>query len=101
MGNPALAQYVSNQPGGNYRVTHYNDPVPHAPLITMGFQHITPEYYISAGNGKTVTASGVVQLSGSANILGNTGQIITNLASHLWYFNSICECGIDPLGIEI
>lgn len=67
----------------------------------MGYQHISPEYYISAGNGKTVSSNGIVQLSGTANVRGNTGQILTNIASHLWYFNSICACGVDPLGIEI
>lgn len=97
VGNQALAHFVTNQPGGNYRVTHTNDPIPHLPLIVMGFQHISPEYYINTRNMATANAYSVTELLGSEDWTGNTGQLMTNIMSHLWYFNSITACG---MGLE-
>lgn len=71
------------------------------PFIGMGFQHTSPEYFISAKNGKAVAADGVALLQGSANLLGNLGRFAVDIASHLWYFNGICDCSIDKLGIEL
>ncbi|KAF2099514.1 alpha/beta-hydrolase [Rhizodiscina lignyota] len=101
VGNPAFANFVTAQAGGNYRVTHTNDPVPHLPLSAMGFQHVGPEYYINTGNLLPVSASNVQMLQGVNNILGNTAQIFTDIASHLWYFNGICNCGagLDVSGL--
>ncbi|OSS44535.1 hypothetical protein B5807_10797 [Epicoccum nigrum] len=36
VGGPKLSSFISTQHGGNYRVTHWNDPVPRVPLVAMG-----------------------------------------------------------------
>ena len=59
----------------------------------MGFQHISPEYYINRGNLLAVAVSNVLDLPGASNRQGNTAQLITDVASHLWYFNGIANCG--------
>jgi predicted lipase len=40
---PRLSDYITNQQGGNYRVTHWNDPVPRLPPIAFGFVHISKQ----------------------------------------------------------
>lgn len=54
IGGSAISDYISNQPGGNFRITHWNDPVPKLPLLTMGYVHISPEYYINKPNKQDV-----------------------------------------------
>lgn len=90
-----LSNYITNQnKGGNFRVTHYDDPVPRLPPLAFGFVHISPEYYIKTGNGVTVTAGDVTELTGSINPFGNTGnsKSLDDLAAHGWYFNNISAC---------
>lgn len=75
IGGPMVSNYITNQnQGGNFRVTHYDDPVPRLPPLVLGFVHISPEYYIKSGNGVAVTAGDVTELTGSVNIMGNTGN---------------------------
>ena len=93
VGNPALANFITAQAGGNYRVTHTNDPVPHLPLAAMGFQHVSPEYYINKGNSLPVLLNNVQMVQGTSFLAGNAKQLFTNIASHLWYFNGIAGCG--------
>jgi pimeloyl-ACP methyl ester carboxylesterase len=86
--NPALAKFITAQ-GNNYRFTHTNDPVPKLPLLSMGYVHISPEYYITAPNNATVTASDVKVIEGAVSFEGNTGTGIPTIASfdaHHWYF---------------
>lgn len=93
VGNKALADFVTNQPGGNFRITHTNDPVPHLPLLMMGFQHVRPEYYISTGNEATAGLEALTKFDGAQDWGGNTGHLMTSIESHLWYFNSVTACG--------
>lgn len=94
---PNLSDFITNQPGGNYRITHYNDPVPRLPPISFGFVHVSPEYYINKPNYQTVAASDISVYTGSVNYSGNTAWILTDVLAHTWYFNSIAECFIDQL----
>lgn len=94
---PKLSDFITNQPGGNYRVTHYNDPVPRLPPISFGFVHISPEYYINKPNYQIATASDISVYTGNVNYNGNTAWILTDVLAHTWYFNSIAECFIDQL----
>ncbi len=90
-----LSNYITTQnKGGNFRVTHYDDPVPRLPPLALGFVHISPEYYIKTGNGIAVTAADVTELTGSVNFLGNTGNLksLDDIAAHGWYFNNISAC---------
>ncbi|KAJ3459934.1 hypothetical protein MRS44_016007 [Fusarium solani] len=59
VGDDALSTYITNQAGGNYRVTHYNDPVPRVPPMLVGYAHISPEYYISTPDLAPVTTADI------------------------------------------
>lgn len=93
--NPALATFITNQ-GNNYRFTHTNDPVPKLPLLTMGYVHVSPEYWITAPNNDTsVTTSQVEVLKGEVNWNGNTGTGPPNpsdFPAHHWYFEEADAC---------
>lgn len=97
VGSARLSEYISQQKGGNYRVTHWNDPVPRLPPLALGYVHISPEYYINKGNGKTVGVKDVVVYQGSVNLKGNAAWIVTDVGAHLWYFNSVTQCAIDEI----
>ncbi|KAL2830342.1 Alpha/Beta hydrolase protein [Aspergillus cavernicola] len=95
--NSALASYITAQ-NNNYRFTHTNDPVPKLPLLSMGYVHISPEYWITAPDNATVSASEVEVLQGEVNLNGNTGTGIpdvpdlTAFAAHHWYFEKADAC---------
>ncbi|KAJ5881321.1 uncharacterized protein N7473_012374 [Penicillium subrubescens] len=101
--NPALASYITAQ-SNNYRFTHTNDPVPKLPLLTMGYVHISPEYYITAPNNVTVSASQVQVLEGEVNWNGNTGTGMpspTDFPAHHWYFEEADACKGPGLPLKI
>lgn len=61
----------------------------------MGYVHISPEYYITAPNNATVSASEVKVLQGEVNWDGNTGTgvpSISSFAAHHWYFEEADGC---------
>lgn len=95
-----LSAYISAQPGGNYRVTHWNDLVPQLPPVWLGYAHISPEYYIKKANNKAVAASDVQVYTGYTNwwgnaiFVGNGGWLTPDIGAHLWYFNNIVACGL-------
>jgi hypothetical protein len=45
VGNPAFASAYNAKFSNHWRVTHYKDPVPHGPTLSMGFYHIANEAY--------------------------------------------------------
>lgn len=45
VGDLIMSKYVSDQ-GNNYRVTHTDDPAPRFEDPSLGYRHITPEYWI-------------------------------------------------------
>ncbi|KAH7337905.1 Alpha/Beta hydrolase protein, partial [Pyrenochaeta sp. MPI-SDFR-AT-0127] len=61
----ALSNYISSQPGGNYRITHTNDPVPRVPPSWTGAVYIRPEYYITTLNFLPVNQADIRICSGS------------------------------------
>jgi len=89
-----LSDFITNQnAGGNFRITHFDDPVPRMPPLFLGFVHISPEYFIDKGNDIVPTANDIKQLSGDVNMLGNTGEPFKlDIAAHLWYFGKISGC---------
>ncbi|KAI4183409.1 MAG: hypothetical protein L6R41_005414 [Letrouitia leprolyta] len=92
----ALSDFITNQNmGGNFRVTHKNDPVPRLPPLALGFVHISPEYFISTPNNVVPTANDITKYTGSVNLQGNTGNnpLNTDLSAHGWYFNAVGACG--------
>jgi predicted lipase len=50
VGNEAFRQWYNQGPHVSWRATHYKDPVPHLPLESMGFTHISTEVYYSEDN---------------------------------------------------
>ncbi|KAF2796088.1 alpha/beta-hydrolase [Melanomma pulvis-pyrius CBS 109.77] len=96
-----LSKYISDQPGGNYRITHWNDLVPQLPPVWMNFAHISPEYYIKKLSLQSVDASNIQVYEGNLNwfgngiFVGNGGWLVTDIGAHLWYFNAITACGSD------
>lgn len=80
-----LARYITAQAGGNYRVTHWSDPVPNLPPIFMGFAHVSPEYYINLPNNKPVGAKDVKVYEGETSLKGNAAWILPDILSH-WYY---------------
>ena len=99
IGGSEISDYITAQDkGGNYRVTHYDDPVPRLPPLLLGFRHISPEYYIGSGDYVPVTSADVDVYTGDVNFGGNTGNLrsLDDLDAHEWYFNNISHC--DPSG---
>jgi hypothetical protein len=49
IGNGPLSDFITNQPGAVYRVTHNQDPVPRLPPMTLfpAYRHISPEYWLT------------------------------------------------------
>ena len=96
-----LSDFITNQNrGGNFRVTHTDDPVPRLPPLFLGFVHISPEYWIKTANGVVPMANDIQRLDGNINKNGNTGQIALDVDAHLYYFGPISSCSPDN-GIEV
>jgi hypothetical protein len=92
IGGTKISSYISNQPGGNFRLTHWNDPVPKLPLLTMGYVHISPEYYINKGNKQDVNAGDIKVYDGAVNFRGNQAWLTIDVEAHRWYFGSVYSC---------
>lgn len=92
IGGTKISSYITNQAGGNYRLTHWNDPVPKLPLLIMGYVHISPEYYINKPNKQDVQASDIKTYEGSINLRGNSAWVFNDIEAHRWYFGSVYTC---------
>ncbi|KAI0457961.1 lipase [Xylaria acuta] len=94
VGNAAFAQFVSDQPGVEYRVTHLDDPVPRLPPIVFNYAQTTPEYWLSNGNSFT-TDYGVDDIKvcdGTRSLGCNAATFGLNILSHLYYLGPIAGC---------
>lgn len=93
IGGTTLSSYISGQGGGNYRVTHWNDPVPRLPLLTLGYVHLSPEYYIGVKNKLDVKAGDFKVYGGAVNLFkGNAAWLVTDVEAHRWYFTQMYSC---------
>lgn len=92
VGNNAFATFVTNQAGGNFRVTHTNDAVPKLPGYAIAYRHVSPEYWITSGNDVPVTPNDVQVSTGTFNLRGNQGTLLSTISAHRWYFNAITTC---------
>lgn len=95
VGTEITANYISNQPGGNYRVTHTNDIVPKLPSRVFGYSHVSPEYFIKSGNNVPVTSRDIDVIQGNPAFAGNQGTFTSSIDAHGWYFNAIGDCAPD------
>lgn len=103
--NPALARWMEAQApdlGVNYRMTHYNDPVPAVPLVRMGYSHIGPEYYINTKNKLPVEMKNITIVDETDSAFGNAQWHHWDTDAHVWYFNAITQCykDADPVRHE-
>ncbi|KAF5009386.1 hypothetical protein FDECE_4399 [Fusarium decemcellulare] len=100
VGNSELAAFISNQAGGEYRVTHGRDPVPRLPPLVFGYRHTSPEYWLSGGasdqNDYAITS--IKTCEGGANLACNGGTLGLDIVAHLHYFQGTSDC--NPGGIE-
>ena len=96
VGNDVFADYVSNQPGNNSRVTHQDDPIPRVPPIFFDYRHVSPEYWLSTGTAENVDfgVDDVRVCAGNANIDCNAGAPVPfTYEAHLYYFRKMSACG--------
>lgn len=81
------------QGSSTYRVTHAADIVPRLPGMLLGYSHLSPEYWITSGNGVKVTPQDINIVDGIDSRKGNTGQQHMTVRDHHWYFYEIGQCG--------
>ncbi|KAG9257759.1 Alpha/Beta hydrolase protein [Emericellopsis atlantica] len=95
-GNDVLSDYISNQAGPEFRITHLDDPVPRLPPIIFGYRHTSPEYWLSVGDatGDDYPVSDIRVCPGNANVQCNAGTFGLDIDAHLNYFgdmsSSVC-----------
>jgi len=104
IGNGAFATFVTEQApalGGNFRMTHVNDPVPQLPPTWIGYQHFAPEYWLANGTATTdnYEAEDVVVCEdiGNGDCNAGTGLIPIEGDAHDHYLGNIgaCQGGIS------
>ncbi|SPQ21833.1 ae368ab0-4aa7-4557-9d60-651608c7a28b [Thermothielavioides terrestris] len=92
IGNAAFVEFVTAQPGGEYRVTHTDDPVPRLPPLVANYRHTSPEYWISSTSQGPVTPADVQYCPGYANVQCNGGTEGLDIDAHNWYFQPLDGC---------
>lgn len=99
VGNEDFANWMTSQPGGQWRVTHDNDPVPRLPPIFFGYRHLSPEYWLANGqDAQNDYPIGQVQkCMGIANTACNGGTFGLDVVAHLHYLTYVSACTGFPL----
>jgi hypothetical protein len=99
VGNEPFAAFVtaqSPQLGGNYRMTHENDPVPQLPPTWIGSQHTNPEYWLTNGTDTTdlYAVDEIVVCEGIGNEECNAGTELVPIdgTAHDHYLGGISGC---------
>lgn len=94
VGNAAFVNFVDEQAGANYRVTHYNDPIPRYPAKLFGYRHTSPEFWLSTGSATTTayTAAQVKVCMGIANTDCNDSTGSLSTTAHSYYFQAVSAC---------
>ncbi|GAB0134387.1 hypothetical protein EsDP_00002764 [Epichloe bromicola] len=100
VGNDKFADWMTGQPGGQWRVTHHDDPVPRLPPIFVGYRHISPEYWLSGGRNTRDDDWPIGQLrvcKGIASTACNGGTFGLDILAHLHYLGETSACGGSSL----
>ncbi|GAB1314180.1 Fungal lipase-like domain-containing protein [Madurella fahalii] len=95
VGNEDFVEFVTNQAGSEYRITHQDDPVPRLPPIVANYRHVSPEYWVDPGADDIVTVDEVEVCPGFANTDCNGGTTGFDVDDHSWYFGPISACSPD------
>ncbi|ETS81015.1 hypothetical protein PFICI_06017 [Pestalotiopsis fici W106-1] len=96
VGNVVFMNYLRNQPGKEYRITHFDDQVPRLPPASyLGYAHSTPEYWLRDGpaNRLIYTPEEVIECTGYVNMDCSGSGYWPGVISHLYYFVKMTECG--------
>jgi hypothetical protein len=82
LGDATFADFVTGQ-GGNYRVTHTNDPAPHIGDPSQGYRHINPEYWIYEDRNAnyTVSTNQIMAIPGINSDVGNQVSTVIRFTS--------------------
>jgi len=93
MGNQAFAEFTNDILAANYfRITHLHDPVPFLPLTSLGYMHLSSEYYQSTWSWNR---QDMILCNATDNTPCNPtypGLINEMVAAHLYYFRTLGEC---------
>ncbi|KAI1391465.1 alpha/beta-hydrolase [Hypoxylon trugodes] len=102
VGNEAFVNFITQQAGAEYRVTHLDDPVPRLPPIAFDYRHTSPEYWLSDGTStqSDYTAADIKVCDGFANTDCNGGTDGLDIDAHLYYFEHISGCGPDGISFK-
>ncbi|PTB69470.1 alpha/beta-hydrolase [Trichoderma citrinoviride] len=100
VGNDVYANFVTSQPGGEFRVTHVDDPVPRLPPLLLEYRHVSPEFWLSTGDGDTVsyTVADIEVCTGIDNADCNASTDGVDLTAHSFYFEKVSACA--PSGLQ-
>jgi len=98
VGNRPFVDFVTEQPGAEYRVTHADDPVPRLPPILLNYRHTSPEYWIDLNDTDVANLDDVEYCPGYLNVQCNGGTKGLDMDAHGWYFQSLngCSDGTTP-----
>jgi len=97
-GNDAFRRFYNQQAHVSWRVTHWKDPVPHLPLMAMGFRHISTEVFYSENSSAYTVCDGSGEDPACAN---GVGLDLFYASDHCEYLtlpvcHPICE-GLPPV----
>jgi hypothetical protein len=96
VGNDVISDFISNQAGPEYRITHLDDPVPRLPPITFGYRHTSPEYWLSVSEStddNTYPLGEIKVCQGNDNVECNASTGGLNVGAHSKYFGDVSSCG--------
>lgn len=94
LGNDVVSDFITDQEGAEWRVTHLDDPVPRLPPLFLGYRHISPEYWLSGSEstGDTYPVDEIQICEGNDNEDCNASTDGLNIDAHLTYFGDISAC---------
>lgn len=105
VGNEQFVQYMmttstvpvnNGSSSHNYRITHYDDPVPRLPPTTWflgSFRHISPEYWLKSENALNASVADFKVCKGTKNDNCNAGTGGLDITAHKQYFGYLSACG--------
>ncbi|KAI1816712.1 lipase [Poronia punctata] len=101
VGNAAFAQFITDQEGAEYRVTHLDDPVPRLPPIIFNYAHTSPEYWLSNGDAFTTDygVDDIEECDGVTSLDCNALTFGLDIIAHLYYLGPISAC--SPIEIAL